>query len=348
MNHDNPPGRSGGGPPGQQGLRLLAMLNVLAGVTVLAGVLALAAAAFVFSYAPVYDLARAAGVRPELARFYPAVPDAVLVVACAAALALRGARWWARWLVWMSIIALVALIGAADAAHAIAYKLPRRPAAAAVAVLPWALLLLGFRLWLSVLRHTRRDQRPATGPAMASPVASAAAAGPAADAADHDERVFVPERPDPATSPATTSPAASPATSPATDGQSSDGQSSDGQSAGDQPVAAGGLDLILPPYPEEATPSCEPTHPGEPSYAGEPRRADAAPAPAPLLGAPVPDAPPGEAAPSAASAPRTPEKPRTPERGAAQTSVREPDAATDFQRVRSSPVPPDEPVRLEE
>ncbi|HKB32147.1 MAG TPA: DUF2637 domain-containing protein, partial [Streptosporangiaceae bacterium] len=92
MNDDNLPGRTQAGPPGHQGLRLLALL------TVIAGVLALAAAAFVFSYAPVYDIARAEGVRAGLARFYPALPDAVLVVACAAALALRRGRWWARWL----------------------------------------------------------------------------------------------------------------------------------------------------------------------------------------------------------------------------------------------------------
>jgi len=77
----------------------------------------------------------------------------VFVVACVAALALRGARWWDRWLVWLSIIALAAQVGAADAAHAMTIDLPRRPAGAAVAVLPWVLLLLGFRLCLSVLRH---------------------------------------------------------------------------------------------------------------------------------------------------------------------------------------------------
>lgn len=77
----------------------------------------------------------------------------MFVVACVAALALRGARWWDRWLVWLSIIALAAQVGAADAAHAMTIDLPRRPAGAAVAVLPWVLLLLGFRLCLSVLRH---------------------------------------------------------------------------------------------------------------------------------------------------------------------------------------------------
>ena len=191
MNDDNSSGRpdkrSSVRATAHQGLRSLALL------TVIVGVLALAAAAFVFSYAGVRDIARAAGIQAGLARFYPAVPDAVVVVACAAALALRGARWSARWLVWLSIIAIVALVGAADAVHAMAIKLPRRPAEGAVAVLPWLLLLLlllGFRLWLSLLRHAWKGQalpanaalaKPAADPAMthstaASPLAPGAAA----------------------------------------------------------------------------------------------------------------------------------------------------------------------------
>ena len=145
--------------------------------------LALAAAAFALSYAGVRDIARAAGIPAGLARFYPALPDAVLVVACVAALALRGARWWARWLVWLSIIALAALVGAADAVHAMTINLPRRPAEAAVAVLPWVLLLLGFRLCLSargVLRHPP-EQAPIASPAVTDP----AVARPVPDRAPH-------------------------------------------------------------------------------------------------------------------------------------------------------------------
>src|SRR6266702_529260 len=72
---------SGGDRPVWRGFRLLTM------ATVIVGVLLLAAAAFVFSYAPVRDIALASGLRAGLARVFPLLPDAVLVVACAAALA---------------------------------------------------------------------------------------------------------------------------------------------------------------------------------------------------------------------------------------------------------------------
>src|SRR6266567_2197415 len=159
---------------GYRGLRLLAL------ITVIAGVLALAAAAFVFSYAGVHRIALAAGVPAGLARFYPALPDAVLVVACAAALSLRGAKWWTRWLAWLSIIVLAAAVGTVDAVHAMGIKVPRRPLAATIAVVPWVLLLLGFRLWLSVLRQPRHASaaRPA---GEVEAVASGAEPGPAAE-----------------------------------------------------------------------------------------------------------------------------------------------------------------------
>src|SRR6266516_1976159 len=90
--------RSGGDRPVWRGFRLLTM------ATVIVGVLLLAAAAFVFSYAPARDIALASGLRAGLARVFPLLPDAVLVVACAAALALRGAKWWTRWFTWLSIL----------------------------------------------------------------------------------------------------------------------------------------------------------------------------------------------------------------------------------------------------
>ena len=105
------------------------------------------------SYAGVRDIARAAGI----------IPAGLAVLSRAARRRARGrvrrgagpprCPLVARWLVWLSIIALAAQVGAADAAHAMTIDLPRRPAGAAVAVLPWVLLLLGFQLCLSVLRH---------------------------------------------------------------------------------------------------------------------------------------------------------------------------------------------------
>ena len=48
------------------------------------------------------------------------------------------------------------MVAAADAVHATGTHIPRKPAAATVAVLPWALLLLAFTLLLSMLRQFRR------------------------------------------------------------------------------------------------------------------------------------------------------------------------------------------------
>src|SRR5258708_39534022 len=129
--------------------------RLLAHIAVVAGVVAVAAAAFVLSYGAVRQIALSAGVSVTLARLYPAIFDAVLVVACAAALTLREARWRTRLYAWLAVIAIVAVIGAADASHAMGVRLPHRIAAGTVAALPWALVMLGFSLWLSMLRHAR-------------------------------------------------------------------------------------------------------------------------------------------------------------------------------------------------
>src|SRR5258708_4724960 len=102
-------------------LRLLA----LAGVAF--GVLLLAAAAFVLSYAGIHAVALSAGVSPRLARIYPLMFDAILVVTCAAVLALRGAGLPSRFYAWLSMLALLAAAAAADALHATGTRLPRRP-----------------------------------------------------------------------------------------------------------------------------------------------------------------------------------------------------------------------------
>jgi hypothetical protein len=166
--------------PGRNRARLLAHIAVVAGVV------ALAAAAFVLSYAGVHQIALSAGVPATLARLYPAIFDAVLVVACAAALTLREARWWTRCYAWLSVVALVALIGSADASHAMGVRLPHRIAAGTVAALPWALVMLGFSLWLSMLRYARNGRTPA---AVARPADSrhAADAGIAIMAASGDD-----------------------------------------------------------------------------------------------------------------------------------------------------------------
>jgi len=132
------------------GLRLLALAAVAVGVILLA------AAAFVLSYSGIHAVALSAGVSPRLARLYPLIFDAMLVVACSAVLALRTAGLPSRCYAWLSLLTLLAAVAAADAVNAIGTKLPHRPAAAVIAVIPWALVLSGFGLLLTMLRHARK------------------------------------------------------------------------------------------------------------------------------------------------------------------------------------------------
>lgn len=137
-------------------------------------VLALAAATFVLSYAGVHAIVRQAGVSVQPARLYPGVFDAVLVIACVAALMLRDARWWTRLYAWLVIIAVVAVVGAADAVHAMNVALPHRTTEGVVAAAPWVLALLGFSLMLTMFRHSRAQH--AGGAASASRAAERALA----------------------------------------------------------------------------------------------------------------------------------------------------------------------------
>ena len=129
--------------------------QVAAVVIAFTGVMLLAVAAFAASYAGLRQVAVAAGVSPALAGLYPLMVDAVLVVACVAALALLGAGWQLQGCAWLSVMFLFAAAAVAGAVHAAGVSLPHRPAAAAVAALPWAAFLLGFGLCLSALRHLR-------------------------------------------------------------------------------------------------------------------------------------------------------------------------------------------------
>ena len=64
--------------------------QVAAVLIVITGVALLATLAFLVSYPGARQIALTAGVSPALAGLYPVIIDAVLVVACVAALALRG------------------------------------------------------------------------------------------------------------------------------------------------------------------------------------------------------------------------------------------------------------------
>jgi hypothetical protein len=80
----------------------------------------------------------------------------MLVIAGAAAMALRGAGWWSRFYAWACLIALLAAVAIGDAVHATGTVLPERASRAAVAITPWVLLLLAFGLLLTMLRHFRK------------------------------------------------------------------------------------------------------------------------------------------------------------------------------------------------
>jgi hypothetical protein len=155
-------------------------LRLAALTAVVAGVVLLAAAAFVLSYPGIHSVALQAGVSPNLAKLYPVIFDAMLVVAGAAAMALRGAGWWSRFYAWACLIALLAAVAIGDAVHATGTALPERATRAAVAVTPWVLLLLAFGLLLTMLRYFRKSRAAV----LARQEARAAAAG-GADTGSH-------------------------------------------------------------------------------------------------------------------------------------------------------------------
>ncbi len=139
---------------GQHGGAPRALRNVgLAAVCV--GLAALASATFVLSYPGIHAVALQAGISPRLARGYPLLLDAMLVVVLAAVLSLRGAGLPSKVLAWLTLLALLGATASADALHAAKDKLPVRAAEITAAVLPWVLVLLAFVLLLAMLRHAR-------------------------------------------------------------------------------------------------------------------------------------------------------------------------------------------------
>jgi Protein of unknown function (DUF2637) len=146
-------------------------LHRLANVVVAIVVLAVAAGMFVFSYPGVHAIARQGGVSGQLARFYPGLFDALLVIACVAAVMLRDARWWARCWAWLVALVVLAAIGVTDVLHAMSYGLRPRPTEGVVAAAPVVAVLLAFSLFLTMLRQSRPQpqnadpQAPAREPA---------------------------------------------------------------------------------------------------------------------------------------------------------------------------------------
>jgi hypothetical protein len=128
---------------------------MLAMAAVCVGLAALAAGTFVLSYSGIHALALHAGVAPRLARGYPLLIDAMLVIVLAAVLALRGADLPSKLLAWTTLMAVLAAAAGADALHAAGHSLPDHAGAIIAAVLPWVLLFLAFALLLAMLRHAR-------------------------------------------------------------------------------------------------------------------------------------------------------------------------------------------------
>jgi Protein of unknown function (DUF2637) len=138
-------------------------LHRLVNFAVAVVVLAVAAGTFFLSYPGIHAVALQGGVSAQLARIYPGVFDAVLVIACVAAVMLRDARWWARCWAWVVLIVVLAAIGITDVLHAMNYGLDRRPTEGVVAAAPVAAVLLAFSLFLTMLRQSR-PQAPEAAP----------------------------------------------------------------------------------------------------------------------------------------------------------------------------------------
>src|ERR1700753_1180459 len=92
-------------PPPAESHRVLRLLALIA-VTV--GVLLLAAAAFTLSDDGLHAGRLSAGVSSSMARISPPIFDAMLVIAAAAVLSLRGAGVLIRLYAWLSLLVLLA------------------------------------------------------------------------------------------------------------------------------------------------------------------------------------------------------------------------------------------------
>ena len=124
MMNDSPVTR--GARPGDPHLRL----RLAALIAVIAGVVLVAAAAFLLSYAGIHQIALHAGVSARLARLYPLMFDAMLVVTCAAVLALRNAGWGTTFYVWACLLLVLAAVAVGDALHATGVQLTGQAARA--------------------------------------------------------------------------------------------------------------------------------------------------------------------------------------------------------------------------
>ena len=131
-------------------------LRLAALTAVIIGVILVALAAFLLSYSGIHQIALQAGVSTGLARLYPLMFDAMLIITCSAVLATRTAGWGTKVYVWVCLLLVVGAVAVGDALYATGVHLTGQAARATIAVVPWVLLLLGFGIWLVMLRHWRR------------------------------------------------------------------------------------------------------------------------------------------------------------------------------------------------
>jgi Protein of unknown function (DUF2637) len=169
------------------------VLRVLALIAVGAGLAAVTAGACALCYSSIHLLAVQAGVSASLARLYPVLIDAVLVLAGCSVLALRGAGLISRIYGWFCFLVLLAGLAAGATVRAANLHVPTRQAEIGAAILPFVLVLAGFGLLLALLRHARqrrsRDRQAAaagqatdpgddmTGGGIGAPAALASSAG---------------------------------------------------------------------------------------------------------------------------------------------------------------------------
>jgi uncharacterized membrane protein SirB2 len=170
-------------------------LRTLALVAMAICVTAMTAAACALSYASVHQLATEAGVSVRLARIYPLVFDAMLVLTGCAVLALRGAGLISRLYSWLCFLLLLASLAAAGAVRAAGTRVPRHPSAIAAAVIPFVLVLAGFGLLMALLRHAQR-RRAGRRPAQLAPAGPGTLPDPAGTAGLPDPAGSDPAGPD--------------------------------------------------------------------------------------------------------------------------------------------------------
>jgi Protein of unknown function (DUF2637) len=256
------------------------LVNVLVALLVIA----VAGAAFVFSYDGVHAVALLGGMSTQLARYYPGLFDAVLVVACVAAVMLRDGRWWARLWAWVVIIVVLAAIGTTDVLHAMNYTLRHRVTEGIVAAAPVVAVLLAFSLLLTLLRQSRAPGPQPAGPAPLDVPALPAAisvppmALPAAPTVPLARAVASGEPRVPVADPAASAPMPAAATvaapAPAPGSLRADVPAPDTTPAGAEPVVG-----PVPDVPSEATPQgAHPLTESNEVIAPEVRAAPAAPA----------------------------------------------------------------------